>query len=295
MLVLSRRAEQQIVFPNLGVRLRILEVRGRIVKVGIEAPSDIKILREEVLGLAADGDARPSQAAPELIELPLTIESEEEVEHRRRNELNVLQLRLDSIQRRIDGGESIDSAMVIDFLSGNPSPAAPNRPKAPLSTATHPNDPKPRSTAAPSVPIRLLVVEDSDNERGLMTYLLAAEGFVVHVARDGAEAYEQLHQWNTLPDVVLMDMHMPLYNGLDALRRIREDDRMQSLCVYAVTGSQRNVDDEPVGRGWDRWFSKPVNFAELVASIRTDVQQARSARPSLAALGSDATGELKCH
>ena len=54
MLVLSRRSQQQIVFPNLGITLQILQVRGQIVKVGIEAPPEIAILRQETLASQSD-------------------------------------------------------------------------------------------------------------------------------------------------------------------------------------------------------------------------------------------------
>jgi len=49
MLVLSRRVKQEIVFPHLDITISVLQVRGRIVKVGIIAPPDIKVLRSEMV------------------------------------------------------------------------------------------------------------------------------------------------------------------------------------------------------------------------------------------------------
>ncbi len=254
MLVLSRRSQQQIIFPNLGITLRILQVRGQIVKVGIEAPPEIAILRQETLASQSDRDH----------DVPVVTGPADESEHRRRNQLNVLQLHLDAIQLRIDRGELPDAKAMIETLVARLN----NDNHKVASTPTQAFKTLQEQSANP--PLRLLVVEDSDNERSLMTYLLASQGFVVHVARDGAEACERLQYWGTLPDLILMDMQMPMLSGLETLRRIRENERTRDLRVYAVTGSRRRIEDEPVGRGWDRWFAKPLDIKELVQAIRDD-------------------------
>ena len=58
MLVLSRRIEEKIVLPGLGVTLQVLSIKGNTVRLGVEAPLDVKILREELLS--------QSQATPQL-------------------------------------------------------------------------------------------------------------------------------------------------------------------------------------------------------------------------------------
>ena len=54
MLVLSRRPDQQIVFPSIGVSIKLLKVRGAVAKIGIDAPRDLKILRDEVSAKQAE-------------------------------------------------------------------------------------------------------------------------------------------------------------------------------------------------------------------------------------------------
>ncbi len=259
MLVLSRRAQQKIVFPNLGVTLSILQVRGRIVKVGIEAPPEISVLRQEVFSSQLQEQATETSVDQMIDESDA---ADSNAEHRRRNQLNVLQLTLDAIQHRIDRGDLDDAKTMIETLvkkmEGQDYQSA-----LPSVTAK-------QVVSGVDRPLRLFVVEDSDNERGLMAYLLASHGFIVQVARDGAEACEQLQRWNTLPDVVLMDMQMPMFNGFDAMCRIREDERLRDLRIYAVTGSRRDIDAEPVGRGWDRWFPKPLDVRQLVQVIQED-------------------------
>lgn len=237
MLVLSRRSHQDIVFPNLGITLHVLQVRGQIVKIGIDAPKNIPVIRREAM--TSEASVSSSQV------------NDKEFDHRLRNELNLLHLRLETIQRRLDLGEKVDAESTLRALLN--SVDAFDRQLSSVSN---------RST------MRLLVVEDCDNERKLMAYMLALHGFEVHVARDGSEALEWLRASHFLPDVVLMDVQMPVSNGLDALHQIRDDRRLNGLLVFAVTGSKRAPDEEPVGRGWDGWFSKPLDVQHLIRSIQ---------------------------
>jgi CheY-like chemotaxis protein len=116
-------------------------------------------------------------------------------------------------------------------------------------------------------PCRLLIVEDADNERQLMAYLLARHGFDVSVARDGGEAMEYLTHAPVLPRCILMDLNMPVANGTETLQWIREDPRLTHLNVFAVTGQTRSPELEPIGRGWDGWFVKPIDVELLLQSI----------------------------
>ena len=111
MLVLSRRADQQIAFPGLGITLSILQVKGRIVKVGIDAPPEIAIKRNE---LVTEEDLRTLAATNPEVDEPSI--DREESEHRRRNQLNTLQLYVDSIQMRLENREHIDAKKLVQSL-----------------------------------------------------------------------------------------------------------------------------------------------------------------------------------
>ncbi len=141
------------------------------------------------------------------------------LDHQQRNELNLLHLRMEAIQRKIDRGELVDAqaalATLLDKFSSIDYELVDNcNEKAPLKQGR---------------PISLLVVEDSDNERKLVAYLLAGRGFDVRVARDGLEALEQLQVGFFHPDFILMDLQMPLSNGLETLMQIRADEEDQSF------------------------------------------------------------------
>src|SRR3989442_15607592 len=90
MLVLSRKTDQKIVFPNLGVTLKLLSVRGNLAKIGIEAPNDLPILRDELI--AAAEDDQPEPYVPR------------ELRHDVRNRLNTVQLAVRLFQRQMEAG-----------------------------------------------------------------------------------------------------------------------------------------------------------------------------------------------
>lgn len=241
MLVLSRRAEQQLVFPNLGITVKVLQIRGRVVKIGIEAPQDVKVLRPEACVEGELDSGRESRQAS----------------HRIRNQINLLQLKIQALQKSLELGKEVDAEAVL----------------ATLVDQTNLLDHQFSPTGAPALPDasgrakRLLVVEDCDNERRLMAYLLATQGFDVDVARDGTEALHQLRTGFSRPQIVLMDMQMPLCDGLETLQKIREDAALADLKVYAVTGTARSPEYEPIGHGWDGWFQKPLDVEALLRQV----------------------------
>ncbi len=244
MLVLSRRAEEEIKFVNLGISVRVLKVRGQIVKIGIDAPRDIKVMRSEACGTADDSIAVSPVAKPRS-------------QHALRNHLNVVMLRLRALQKQIENGEMRKAHESLDTLLHGASAA--DVALGPRGVAAVPDE--------FGQPCRLLVVEDADNERQLMAYLLATHGFDVSVARDGGEAMEYLAHATALPRCILMDVNMPIANGTATLQWIREDQRLANLSVFAVTGCTRIPELEPVGHGWDGWFVKPIDVELLLASI----------------------------
>ena len=89
MLVLSRKADQKIVFPNLGITLKLLSVKGNLARIGIEAPSDMPVLREELV----DESAAPG--APYV---------SRELRHDVRNSLNTIRLAVELFQRQMEAG-----------------------------------------------------------------------------------------------------------------------------------------------------------------------------------------------
>jgi two-component system, OmpR family, response regulator RegX3 len=112
--------------------------------------------------------------------------------------------------------------------------------------------------------IKVLVVEDEDSFVEALTIGLKHEGFTVTVARDGAEALEIFDQAD--PDLVLLDLMLPLVSGLDVCREIRTKS---SVPIIMVTAKGEEI-DTVVGLeiGADDYVVKPYRLRELVARMR---------------------------
>jgi two-component system, OmpR family, response regulator len=64
MLVLSRRLHEKIVLPGLGITLQVVSIKGKVVRLGIEAPPDVKVFREEIANHLPEPAQRPRRAEP---------------------------------------------------------------------------------------------------------------------------------------------------------------------------------------------------------------------------------------
>ncbi|WP_193615658.1 PAS domain S-box protein [Massilia sp. YMA4] len=113
---------------------------------------------------------------------------------------------------------------------------------------------------------RILLVEDNTFNQQIAQEMLEEAGAAVCVANNGAEALELLRQ--TGFDCVLMDVQMPLMDGLEATRRIRADPRLAGLHVLAMTATATNEDRERcLAAGMDDFISKPIQPATMVQSV----------------------------
>ena len=134
-------------------------------------------------------------------------------------------------------------------------------------------EPGPAAAAPPPASARLraagshsgevLVVEDHEPSRVLLQRLLRQAGLTVRTAENGAEALQQIQQ--ARPNLVLMDLMMPVMGGLEALRILREQPATRDLTVIILTGDI-NVRDDPTGQpfeGASAYLSKPVEVPTL--------------------------------
>jgi DNA-binding response OmpR family regulator len=131
----------------------------------------------------------------------------------------------------------------------------------------------------------VLIVEDEDSIRELYAAELAAAGFMVLEAADGATAIEKALQFG--PHAVVLDLMLPGIDGFKVARKLREDDRTREISVIAVTALRSTKFEQmALAAGCDSFLSKPVIAAaligELVRLIARRAQQASDAsRPDL--------------
>jgi two-component system cell cycle response regulator DivK len=114
---------------------------------------------------------------------------------------------------------------------------------------------------------RILVVEDNDRNMKLFRDVLGATGYRTLEATTGSEVVELAAEHT--PDLVLMDIQMPDVDGVEALRRLRADERTAAIPVLAVTAQAMQGDRERfLAQGFDGYLSKPVNVRELIGTVR---------------------------
>jgi two-component system cell cycle response regulator DivK len=109
---------------------------------------------------------------------------------------------------------------------------------------------------------KVLVAEDNAINRELLRELLEARGYTVVEACNGQEALHMLEQ--DQPDILLLDIGMPVLDGFGVVREIRKNPHLASLPVLAVTAYAMQGDQEKArDSGFDGYLSKPINAAAL--------------------------------
>jgi two-component system, cell cycle response regulator DivK len=114
---------------------------------------------------------------------------------------------------------------------------------------------------------RILVVEDNAMNMKLFRDVLVAKGYRAIEATTGGEAIAVAAEH--APDLVLMDIQLPDLDGVEALRRLRTDERTAAIPVLAVTSQAMHGDRERfLAAGFDGYVAKPVNIGELLGTVR---------------------------
>jgi CheY-like chemotaxis protein len=110
--------------------------------------------------------------------------------------------------------------------------------------------------------MKALIAEDNEVNRELLRELLESRGYTVEEACNGEEALRSLEQ--NCPDILLLDLNMPVLDGFGTIRRIRETPRLASLPVLAVTAYAMQGDKENILKsGFDGYLSKPISSVGL--------------------------------
>ena len=260
MLVLSRGRNDKVVFPTLGISVEILRVTGNKVRLGIEAPSEVPVHRHEVSDRIATGES------PGVIKFPAAKDSRAaRLDHAIRNRLNAAALGLHLLHRQLETDDSPDAEATI-FKIFNELKAIEQELEGPRQAST------PINTTASH---RALVVEDNDNERELLAGYLRVSGFEVDTASDGLQAMVRLTE-KSPPDVVLLDMRMPRFDGQKTVTAIRSNPEYQGLKLFGVSGSKPEELNVRLGPGGvDRWFTKPLDPNSLIEALNDALQDQR--------------------
>ena len=113
---------------------------------------------------------------------------------------------------------------------------------------------------------QILVVEDNDENWDMLSRRLQRRGYLVVRAADGQEAVELAARER--PDLILMDVSLPVMDGLEATRRIRARAETQTIPIIALTAHAMSGDRErALQAGCDDYHAKPVELPRLLAQM----------------------------
>lgn len=122
---------------------------------------------------------------------------------------------------------------------------------------------------------KILLVEDNEMNRDMLSRRLKRKGYDVIVAVDGAEGVSMTTSES--PDLILMDMSLPVMDGLEATRQIKADARSQTIPVIALTAHAMSSDREKaLEAGCDDYDTKPVDLPRLLDKIEALLAKAQS-------------------
>ena len=114
---------------------------------------------------------------------------------------------------------------------------------------------------------KLLLVEDNEYNRDMLSRRLNKKGFDVVVAVDGGEGVAKAH--SEKPDLILMDMHLPVLDGWEATQQLKQADDTRAIPIIALTADAMAGDREKaMEAGCDDYDTKPIELPRLLEKIQ---------------------------
>jgi PAS domain S-box-containing protein len=169
-------------------------------------------------------------------------------------------------------GQGSRFTVVLPWISDEPAAALPNPGEAQRGNGPEAPDALP---TPPDEQRHILLVEDNEVTIGLLSDYIALKGYRISVARNGYEALDRVYR--DPPDLILMDIQMPGMDGLEAIRRIRNDTLLSGLPIVALTALAMQGDRERcLEAGANDYLSKPISLKQLQQMIETHLQKVSS-------------------
>lgn len=114
------------------------------------------------------------------------------------------------------------------------------------------------------MPSKILIVDDTETMRLFEHMLLSGQGYELEMAENGVEALEKIKVFQ--PDLVLMDIMMPVMDGIECCRRIKGEEKTKNTKVVIVTTKSEYAKvKEAFAAGCDDYITKPINRTELLS------------------------------
>lgn len=248
MLVLSRRLNQKVLFPSLNISVQVAAIKSGVVRLGITAPPEVAVVREEVHDRQTAAGSPGRDVASGL--------SLRDLSHLVRTRVNIANTGLALARGQLRAGQGDEAVATIEEVERELQMLQQR-----VEEEVHKPAPPPRKHR------KVLVVEDDRTQCELLAGFLRLAGLEVVTAGDGADALDYLRQRDR-PDCVLLDMVMPRCDGATMVRVLRGDRRYDNLKIFALTGhTPEHLAIDPRTAGIDRWFHKPVDPEVLLHDL----------------------------
>jgi DNA-binding response OmpR family regulator len=119
---------------------------------------------------------------------------------------------------------------------------------------------------------KVLVVEDHHDTSFMLCRLLKMEGYEVEHAIDGMVGYSTAT--NEHPDLIVTDIQMPRMNGIEMIKRIREEDELRQTPIIVMSAYGKRIIDDALRAGADDFVEKPIDFNKFLTTIRSKLPAA---------------------
>jgi CheY-like chemotaxis protein len=123
--------------------------------------------------------------------------------------------------------------------------------------------------------MKILIVEDNEMNRDMLSRRLERKGYSVTMAIDGGAGVEKAIE--EVPDLILMDMSLPVLDGWEATRRVKANPVTQRIPVIALTAHAMTGDrDKAMEAGCDDYDTKPIDLARLLSKITGQLEKTKA-------------------
>jgi DNA-binding response OmpR family regulator len=114
---------------------------------------------------------------------------------------------------------------------------------------------------------KVLVVEDHHDTSFMLCRLLKMEGYEVEHAIDGMVGYSAAT--NEHPDLIVTDIQMPRMNGIEMIKRIREEDELRQTPIIVMSAYGKRIIDDALQAGATDYVEKPIDFDKFLSAIKS--------------------------
>ena len=126
------------------------------------------------------------------------------------------------------------------------------------------------------MPKRVLIVDDEPNIVQALEFLLQRSGLAVQVAHDGGEALRMIEEG--MPDLVVLDVMLPVMNGYDLCQRVRERENLRHIKIVMLSAKGYDAEvNKGMALGADLYVTKPFSTRELVTKVEQLLLRTRAA------------------